>query len=106
MTCEDTHGEKQWIRFLGIENWLRPNDMFPVERLVIYPDILRAIACMTFKMCSAHVSYLVTETPSSGSPQSAKPRQVAEGTVEIVDGRLTSHVVNGLAPGKVGYGFR
>lgn len=46
--------------------------------------------------------YQVSEKPPSGSPENAKTRHVAQGTAVIVDGRPMSHVVTGLAPGKVG----
>lgn len=53
-------------------------------------------------MCAAtRVRYEVTEKPPKGSPENAKPRQVAHGTAVVADGRLTPHVVSGLSPGKV-----
>lgn len=44
----------------------------------------------------------MAETPPRGSLEHVKPRQVAQGTAVIADGRSKSHVVSGLSPGKVG----
>ena len=64
--------------------------------LLVIDKLTRTLFIPTHKL-----SYRVAETLPRGSPSHLKPRQVAQGTAVIADGRAVSHGISGLSPGKV-----